>query len=187
MEEAGASVTCSQPKAREEGDQEPVREGWEEGAGPEPCRGASGEPPGDTDLTCPLPLPQHTLWVPGTQWRSMNAHNGARHAVVLTALPNLASCVPRGSTVPGCFHVAARGICDSHPFARVALCSSGTDLARPSGKSLQTLHALVTGYQPRKPPHAARGGPGKTSAEWTGEQNKQRGKKEHAGFDTEQK
>ena len=119
--------------------------GWEEGAGPEPCRGASGEAPGDTDLTCLQPRPQHTLWVPSTQWRPMNAHNGARHAVVLTALPNLASSVPRGSTVTGCFHVTARGICDSHPFARVALCSSGTHLARPSGKSLQTLHASVTG------------------------------------------
>ena len=97
----------------------------EEGAGPEPCHGASGEPPGDTDLTCLQPRPQHTLWVPSTQWRSMNAHNGARHAVVLTTLPNLASSVPRGSTVTGSPHVAfvTRTLLHVWPSAPQALTS----------------------------------------------------------------
>lgn len=57
------SATCSQPEAREAGgrlDQEPAREGGEEGAGQGPRRAASDEPPGDTDLICSLPRPQYT-------------------------------------------------------------------------------------------------------------------------------
>lgn len=71
----GRGSRSSQPKAREAErlDQEPAREGWEkgagqgpareggeEGAGQELCCAASAEPPGDTDLICLLPRPQHT-------------------------------------------------------------------------------------------------------------------------------
>ena len=132
-------------------------------------------------------VPNTHLWVPCTQWCSRNTHNGARHAVVLTVLPNSASCSPRRSVITGHLHVTTRGICDSHSFIREALCSSGTHLARPSGKFLQTLHASVTvvptlGSYPTRPSR-----PSKVSAEWTGAQNKQSGKKGHSGFDTEQK
>lgn len=89
-------------------------------------------------------VPNTHLWVPGTQWCSRNTHNGARHAVVLTVLPNSASRTPRHSVIAGYLHVTTRGICDSHSFTREALCSSGSHLARPSGKFLQTPHASVT-------------------------------------------
>lgn len=58
------SATCSQPEAGEAGgqlDQEPAREGGEEGAGQGSRCAASDEPPGDRDLICSLPRPQYTL------------------------------------------------------------------------------------------------------------------------------
>ena len=103
--------------------------------------------------------PTHTCGCPCTQWCSRNTHNGALHAVVLTVLPNSASCSPRHSVITGHLHVTTRGICDSHSFIGEALCSSGTHLARPSGKFLQTLHASVTvvptlGSYPTRPEQA---------------------------------
>ena len=151
----------SQPKAREADrlDQEPAREGWEEGAGQEPNHAASAKPPGTQTSTVHSHVPNTHLWVPCTQWCSRNTHNGALHAVVLTVLPNSASCSPRRSVITGHLHVTTRGICDSHSFIREALCSSGTHLARPSGKFLQTLHASVTvvptlGSYPTRPKQA---------------------------------
>lgn len=101
--EVEAFSTCSQPKATRPGAWAGGQEGREEGGGQGPCRG-------DTDLTCALPRPQHTC-VGARYTEVLSEHSQrclARRGLgehlrserrVFEALPNLASCMPRGPAI----------------------------------------------------------------------------------------
>lgn len=175
------SATCSQPEAREAGgrlDQEPARRVGKEAL----ARAArqQDEPPGDTDLTSPLPqtAPNTHLWMPVTQWCSRNTtmvpglqwHH---------QLPNSSLMYFRRCLAIGTLHVTTRAFV-TNPFVRVALCSSGTH--RTPIWEMPTDPSCVSdsGTNPGKLPHRPEEAQEECLAEWTGAQNKQSGKKGHS-------